>query len=304
MASTPSSKKYQLLFTSQDKRFDIAALSQYHLSLYISDAYLKIICVNPTTTRCLLLAVYRLAGECSYQRIQAIEQLYQDHPILANRNWPAVTLCIGNRQYTLIPQQLFQEKKIADYLNFTCPIGSNTMRYFTHSSLNVAVAFAVDPQLLNWFQMTYDYTQLCTIHQASSLIQGTWTYLRNHQPSVVPRVLVFVEASHLHITVIQKSKLIYYNRFEYTSCDELLYYVLIVIRTLKLDTSLHEVILGGDINRHSLAYKKACNYIRKLTLMSTLPYVKFGRTFPKKRMTAHLDVLSAHLCYGELSIGR
>jgi len=300
MADTSSGKKYQLLLTFQDKRFNVANLSQYHLSLYISDAYLKISCVNPTITQCLLLEVYRLAHGCSYQCVQAIEQLYQDHPILADRNWSAVTLCIGNRQYTLIPKQLFQEKKVADYLNFTCPIGSNAIRHFTHSSLNVTVAFAMDPQLLNWFQMTYDYTQLCTIHQASSLIQGTWTYLRNHKPRLVPKVLVFVESSHLHITVIRKSTLIYYNRFEYTGCDELLYYVLIVIRTLKLDTSLHEVILVGNINKQSPAYKKACNYIRRLTLMSTLPYVKFGRTFPKKMITAHLDVLSAHLCYREL----
>jgi len=248
----------------------------------------------------LLLEVYRLAHGCSYQRIQAIEQLYQDHPILADRNWSAVTLCIGNQQYTLIPEQLFQEKKIADYLDFTCPIGSNAIRHFTHASLNMTVAFAMDPQLLNWFQVTYDYAQLSTIHQASSLIQGAWTYLRNNKPSLLPKVLVFVESRHLHITVIHKSKLVYYNRFEYTSSDELLYYVLIVVRILKLDTGLHEVILGGNINKHSLAYKKACNYIRRLTLMNTLYYVKFGSAFPKKMMTAHLDVLSAHLCYKEL----
>jgi Protein of unknown function (DUF3822) len=299
MADTPPGKKYQPLLTIQDKRFNVAALSQYHLSLYISDVYFKIICVNPTTTQCLLLAVYKLAHESSHQRIQAINQLYQDHPILTDCNWSAVTLCIGNQQYTLIPTQLFQEKKVADYLNFTCPIGSNAIRHFTHSSLNVTVAFAMDPQLLNWFQVTYEYTQLYIIHQASSLIQGTWTYLRNHKPSLVPKVLVFVESSSLHITVIQMSELLYYNRFEYTSCDELLYYVLIVIRTLKLDTSLHEVILGGDINKRSPVYRKARNYIRRLTLMNTLPYMRFRSTFPKKMMTAHLDVLSVHLCHRE-----
>jgi Protein of unknown function (DUF3822) len=297
MDNIPSTKKYQPLLTIQDKRFNVTALSQYHLSLYVSDEYFKIICINPTTTRCLLLEVYRLAHGCPYQRIQALEQLYQDAPILADHNWSAVTLCVGNQQYALIPQQLFQEERIADYLDFTCPVDANTVRHFTHSSLNVTVAFAMDPKLLNWFQMTYNAAPLCIIHQASSLIQGTWTYLRSDQPSLLPTMLVFVEESHLHITVMQNSQLRYYNKFEYTHSDELLYYILIVMRTLQLDTSLHKVILGGNITKSSLAYRKACNYIRKLTLMHTPPYLKFRSVFTKKMRHAHLDALSTHLCH-------
>lgn len=297
MADHPSIKKYQLLFATKDKRFNITNLAQYHLAIHINDASFKVGCVNPTTTQCLLLEAYKLTYGCSDQRIQAIEQLYKDHPILVAKNWSTVTLCVGNQQYSLIPKQLFQEKKLADYLNFTCLAGTKALRHFTHSALNVALAFAIDPWLLSWFQMTYQHTQLHTIHQASSLIQGTWTYLRSNKPSLLPNVFVFIESTHLHITVIQKNQLLYYNRFEYANSDELLHYILIVIRTLKLDTSLHEVSLGGDITKSSLVYKKARNYIHKVTLMSVPPYLKFRGIFSKKMIRAHLDVLSTHLCH-------
>jgi Protein of unknown function (DUF3822) len=296
MADSPPSKRYQVLLAAKDKSFDAAILSQYHLSIYVSDTCLKISCVNPTTTQCLLLEAYKLSYGHSYQRIQAIEQLYQDRPLLVARDWSTVTLCISNQQYTLIPKEFFQEKNLADYLSFICPVDSAVIRHFTHSHLDMAVAFAIDPWLFNWFKATYDQPQLHTIHQASSLIQGTWAYLRDNKQGLLPSVLVFVEANHLHITVMQKSQLLYYNKFEYTNSDELLYYILIVMRTLQLDTSLHEVMLGGAITKSTPAYSKARNYIRKLTLVSTPPYLKFRSVFTKEMRHAHLDVLSTHLC--------
>jgi hypothetical protein len=68
------------------------------------------------------------------------------------------------------------------------------------------------------------------------------------------------------------------------------------MRTLKLDTNLHEVMLGGAITESTLAYSKARNYIRKLTFAKPLPYLKFRSVFTRKMTHAHLDVLSAHLC--------
>ncbi|MHA7877809.1 MAG: DUF3822 family protein [Bacteroidota bacterium] len=299
MTDTPSSKKYQLIFALEDKKFNVTQLSQYHLSLYISNTYMKICCVNPITNQCLLLKQYRLAHEHAYERIQAIEQLYQDHPILVAKDWSAVTLCIDNQQYALIPQTLFQEQQLSDYLSFSCPIGSDAMGHFTHHSLDVTVAFAIDSRLLNWFKATYKHTSLQIMHQASSLIQGTWKYLQGKSLSKEPKTLVFVEADSLHIMVMQSNHLIYYNRFVYANFEEFLYYILIVMRNLQLDTSEHEVILGGNIKKRSRAYKKIGHYIRKLRLIKALPDLKFGRNFPKEMMATHLDVLGAQRCYSD-----
>ncbi len=297
MVDTLSGKNYQTLLTVKDQRFNVAALSQYHLSICINDASFKVSCVNPTTTQCLFLEAYSLAyGRCQ-QRVQAIEQLYQDHRLLASGNWSAVTLCISNQQYSLIPKQLFLESKLVDYLDFTCPIGSNTIKHFTHSSLNLTVAFAMDPLLINWFQTNYEPTQLNILPQASSLIEGALSYLRSSRPSLLPKVLVFGEANYLHIIIIQKSNLLYYNRFAYTSSDKFLSYILIVMHALKLDPSLHEVILGGSISKGSIAYRQARNHIRKLTFIGTPPYLKFRSIFNREMWTTHWDVLSTYLCH-------
>lgn len=297
MADIPYSKRYQLLLSVRDKNLRVATISQYHLSIYVSDTHFKVSCVHPITTQCLLLEVYKLAYQNPYQRVQAIEQLYQDHPLLGTGTWSAVTLCIGNQQYTLIPRAFAQEQRLTNYLNFSCPIGSNTIRHYAHTSLNMTVGFAIDTWLFNWFKLTYAPTRLHTIHQASSLIQGSWTYVRGSKPSLLSKMLVFVEPNYLHTTVIHKNDVLYYNRFEYTDSNALLYYILVVMHTLQLNTNLHEVVLGGHIKKSAPAYRKAGNYIRKLTLSGAPTHLKFGNVFTKEMMTTHADVLGIHLCY-------
>ncbi len=300
MEDTPSEENYQCLLAVREKKLNVATLPQCHLSIHISGTCFKVSCVNLVTTQCMLLEVYRLAHGHSYQRVRSIEQLYRDHALLSANNWSAVTLCIDNQQYTLIPNQLFQEENGADYLRFVCPISTNEIRHFTHASLNVTVAFAVDPCIINWFQTSYHQARLYTIHQANTLIRSAYTYVQRTRPSTLPSVLVFVEENYLHITVVGKSMLYYYNRFQYTHSDEWLRYILIMMHTLKLDTGLHTVILGGKVTKSAPAYRKARNYIKKLTLMDQPPYLKFKNIFSKEIMVSHLDVLSSYLCHQNL----
>mmetsp|Transcript_4364 Transcript_4364/g.9878 ORF Transcript_4364/g.9878 Transcript_4364/m.9878 type:complete len:302 (+) Transcript_4364:6029-6934(+) len=293
----PSSvKQYQLLFSCKEKKLNVTDLTQYHLSIHISDTYFKVCCVHIVTTQCLLIEAYTLVSACSDQRVHAIQQLYQDHPLLAASSWSAVTLCIDNQQYTLLPSVFMQAEKLTDYLSFTCLTGANMIKHCTHTPLNMTVAFVIEPYLFHWFQKVYKHTTLHTIHQASSLIQGMYTYLSDRSSHLCPQVFVFVTSNYLHITVMKRSQLLYYNRFRYTSNDALLRYILIVLRTLKLDTSLQEVILGGNITKNSPAYIKVRQYLYTPILTRVLPYLGSRKTVSKKLMHAHLDILSAHLC--------
>ena len=297
MVETTTNKKYTPLLTVRDTRFDIDQLNRYHLSIQVSDQTLKVSCVEPTTRKCLLLMTYRLAHGQAQHSVSAIEHVYREHPLLATDNWAAATLCVDNQQYTLVPERLFQAEKAAVYLDFACARGDYTVQHFVHPSLNVAIAFATEPALLHWFQTTYSKTPLCTIHQANSVIEGVWHYLKGYRLGSNPKIFAFVQPMHLHITAMQRGSLLYYNRFRYANSDELLHYILIVMRALKLDAGFHEVIVGGNMTKSSLAYKKARNYIRHLSLSSRLPYLQFRHLFKRKLTAHHLDVLSAHLCH-------
>lgn len=290
-------KSYQLLFSKQDPIFKTTPLSQHHLCIYISDTSFKISCFNPTTTQCILLESYSLAHGKGRQRVQAIEHLYQNHQLLTTGNWSAVTLCVGNQQYTLVPTSLFREKRRAVYLNFACPTVYPAIQHFTHSSLDLSLVFAIDPLLINWVQHTYKNTQLYTIHQASSLIEGTLHYLLENKSGLSSNVLVFVEENSLHIIILERDKLLYYNRFRYATSEEFLNYILAVLHTLKLDPSSQEVFLGGAISSNSTAHQKVRKYIRKLFFIEKSLFLSRKSILDRKTWAAHWDVLNISLCH-------
>ena len=296
MTTTSVKTKYQPILSIKDKHFSIYHLQQYHLAFSIGNTSFRISCIDQTTSRCLLLEGYRLDYSHITERISTIRQLCQEHPFLAAKVWNAVTLCIENQQYTVIPKPLFQEKNTADYLNLAFSIGSNTVRHFVHPNLDVVVAFAIEPSLLRWFQTTYDQASFYTIHQASSLIEGVFSYLKAKRLRASPRLFILAESKYIHITVIKKANLLYYNRFSYSNSDEFLRYILIVMHTLGLDPGSSEVILGGNITKNSLAYRKARSYIRKVVFSDRPPYLKFRCAFKKSIITNYFDILSVYRC--------
>lgn len=279
------------LLAVRDARFSNHLLHNYHLALRLGETTFKVSCMDQASRRCVLLRVHHLGQQQAAQRLQAVQQLYRAEPLLVAQGWSSVTLCTDGRQYTLVPARLFQAEQAARYLDFACAATDQAVHHFVHPSLSVAVAFAAQPLLLQWFQQTYDQVPLRIVHQASSLIESA-----NRRVSTAPKVFVCVQSGHLHITAAHKGQLLYYNRFRYANSDELLHYILIVMRALKLDAGFHEVVLGGDVTRQSLAYRKARNYIRHLTLLNRAPYLQFGRSFRRAVVARHWDVLSTHLC--------
>lgn len=296
MATTSPTHHYERCLTFKDKALHRDMLSQCHLSIYISDTYFKVSCVHLKTTQHLLLEVYRLKCEGASQRTHAIAHIYQHHPLLAMDQWATVTLCVGNQTYALIPQSLFQEKQVDQYLRLTTDRTTQTRQYFTHPALGVTVAFAMDTWLSPWLQKTYHQTPSRTIHQASSLIQGTWVYFQRIRTRKLSQVFIFMEVQYLHITVLQKGSLRYYNRFVCTDDDAWLRYVLIVLHTLQLAPNTYEVVIGGHATQETHTYLKARKYLQQLTFIDTIPGLKFGSTFPKKNIPTHLDVLNTHFC--------
>lgn len=288
---------YKRSFLFRSRWMDPRMLYKYHLVLQVSPSSFKVSCIRQNTHRCILLEEYLMPHHTPEDYMAALKQLYREQPLLASQEWGRITLSIANQQYALVPQHMFQEGHEEAYIRFGCPMTHGTVKSTTLSPSNVVVAFALDPSLLDWFYTVYTAGSLQVIHQASSLIQGIWTYLHMHYPKPITSIFVHVEPGCLHIIAIRKGDLLYYNRFVHKNEDEIVHYILIVMRTLQLDTRIDEVIMGGTMVKSRLSYRKACKYIRHVTLVDKAPYIRFGWFFSRAVAAQYFDVLSAHLCH-------
>jgi hypothetical protein len=283
---------YQSIISIKDKRFSVYRINHYYLLISIGSNRLRIACIDPEASRCLLMEAYQIDATTSSEYFTILKQLFQEHPFLATSAWKKVVICFENQQYTLVPTSLFQEENSIDYLKLAVDVETQSVKYCLHTDLDVSIVFAVDPVIANWLQNGYNKDHTYIVHQANSIIASTTSYLNAKKLGGGPKVFVLAETGYMHITVMEKSQLLYYNRFVYNSSDEFLQYILIVMYSLALNPALNEVILAGNVVKDSLVYKKMRNYIRYIYFSDKPPYLKFSWSFKKSIIANYFELVN------------
>jgi hypothetical protein len=105
-------------------------------------------------------------------------------------------------------------------------------------------------------------------------------------------VLVVAENNVMHITAMDQGKLLYYNRFVYTSSDEFLQYILIVMYTLALTPEFHPVVLAGSITKNSIAHRKIRSYIRHVSFIERPPHLQLAWNLKNDLLTNYFELLN------------
>lgn len=297
MANIFSNSDYRTTLTRKDSQFNAVPHNQYHLALNFSDSALKVCCIDANREKCLYLATHDFSEGFSSKRISVLEKLYQNDPILQARDWLSVTLSIDNQQYTLLPSVLLQEEQLDTYLAFSCPKDASLARHFTHNLLPVTVVFGVDRLLYEWFRKIYELAPLQCLHQASSLIEGSFHYVNHHRSTTSNRIFVFIASGYLHIVVLHRYELLYYNRFVYAHIDDCLQYILMVMQTLALNPRKDEIILAGDVQENAPIWEKVKAYVKKVNLHGKSTHIKWSSDLEKATTTSYFDILSSFLCH-------
>ncbi|MGY0392327.1 DUF3822 family protein [Bizionia sp. KMM 8389] len=163
-----------------------------------------------------------------------------------------------NELATLVPEALFQEANLADYLKFNSKILRSDFISFDRIEENNSVAVYVPYVNIN----NYIYEQFGTFsyrHFSTILIDQL---LKQEIGETDTKMYVHVEKSHFEIVVIKASKLLLYNSYEYTSKEDFIYYILYTAEQLDLDPNSFPLLFMGQVSEndelHSIAYK----YIR------------------------------------------
>jgi hypothetical protein len=230
--------------------------------------------------------------------IKNLEQLYNEDFFLIKKNWCSVTLSISNQKFTFVPHLLLSKKDLSTYMHVACGVDPNDeVTSFTHALAKVSLVFSENAAVLNWFRKRYTGSNFHIIHQANAIIEG----LQLESPSIhKTELFVWLEEHYLHIVVRNKTNLLYYNSFAYETCQDFLNYLSAVIQIMKLERSSCELIVGGLIEKNSLAYCQLKAYIPRITLKTEIHFL-----YPKMRIfreigsapMLYFDLLSSFLCH-------
>ena len=193
-----------------------------------------------------------------YSILQSEEDLRQDFTnIKVLHNTPI---------FTFVPQPLFADRKSAiEYLKYSteCSALDYTFveidRITAIDTINVYVPDLFINNLLIEYYGAFDFQ-----HFATSLLRMLLRHYASHAYEIM---YVYSEQNSFYFVVFRDKKLYYFNRFDFETDEDFLYYILFSIEQLNIDSEKVPLYITGDVFLNAQVYARIKKYIKFIFLV-------------------------------------
>jgi hypothetical protein len=191
------------------------------------------------------------------------ETIFQDDNFL-QQDFKEILVIHQNNLATLVPNQLFREEHLKEYLDFN--IKTLKTDFFAFDSIdqlavkNVYVPFVnVNNYLFQNFG-EFEYQ-----HSTTALIKKLL------QTNSTPEKTMFVDVwtDQISVVVLEDKKVLFSNSFAFTSKEDFIYYLLFTAEQLELNTNEFPLFFTGDILEETEIYKITYQYIRNVDFLGS-----------------------------------
>jgi hypothetical protein len=254
------------------------------------------LCITDTRNdRCLMMEDYLLENVSSgSDLVNVLKSIFDNHHLLLANFWNSIHIAIKTKKYTLIPGELFEEGLLTDYLKYSAELEPENENYYHYwlKDFDAVNVFAVDKQLEEFLLNTYPYKIPKFIHQADALISG----LKKQQLHPDRQMLLYRDRNQLHILILDKGQLNFYNQFAIKGFKEFSKYVSLIAQELELDLENDPVLLWGFYSDDSEEYPQIRSFIRRIGWGDGPKFVKLGYQFDEIPSHQYFDLYSIYLC--------
>ena len=176
-------------------------------------------------------------------------------------------ICYHHSLFGLCPTTYFDEKSASDIIKYNTKIlPGDYLASDEIKEANLTITYIPFNNINNYFidlVGTFDYQ-----HLLESLIKINIELDQERE-----RMLVYVEANCISLSVFQGKKLIMANSFNYQTQEDLAYYILFCIEQTKLDREEMILLIFGKLEKSNKAYGYLYNYIKHVDfLFSEIEY--------------------------------
>jgi hypothetical protein len=286
---------YKLIKKVKDDRFDEDNIHQYHLLIHIGIRDLQVAVIDPSDNRVILIEDYVFPSLNSHgELLQILEQLFDAHPFLKAAFWKQIKIGIKNSKFVQVPQALFVEDALEEYLQYNAVIDPDEEEvvFVTNPRSQAVTIFAVQKQLRNWLNSLYPENKPVFVHQSAVLIEGVMQFTEKHAAS---EMYIYVDRFKLHILSSSGGKLVYYNQFSIKQFSDYIKYIMLVMKSLHYDQQTSQVMLWGYVGKNSPHYQEFYKYINNVVFGHRPSYLKFGYMFDEVQDHHFFDLYSMHL---------
>jgi hypothetical protein len=216
--------------------------------------------------------------------VTAFDEISNKSELLRTKDYRNTVVCSGISASVLVPNTLYLQQEAVSHLIFAQghhPAGTVISDDMKHTEAKNI--FSIPDDVFNWLISAFPHGQIhhMTTAMADYLL---WAHRGNNEDIIT----VQVYPAYAEIIVNCGKNLNLLNRFEYSTAEELVYYILFIMEQLQLNPDHVPVVFAGTISAPDQAYQLSCKYIRNVSF-ALLPDLVTGAEV--------LEDIPAHTCF-------
>ncbi|MBQ0130161.1 MAG: DUF3822 family protein [bacterium] len=189
---------------------------------------------------------------------------------LNGKKFQSVTCIIGNRNYALIPNELFDEKESSKYLGFLHTIPQNGLVLNDNLSENECHGiYSVSNCLIEKIKGIWPDAKI--VHESSIFLRHI-TKVANLFATT--RVYVYVKNRSFDMAIFKNGNLSFFNNFKFNTKDDFLYFLMFAIEQQKMSAYETSVCVSGMILGSSEIMKLCERYIKDIRFIKNGDTIK------------------------------
>jgi Protein of unknown function (DUF3822) len=214
------------------------------MSLRKEDAFQHVLCMSLSESSLEVSAIKRDTKSISFHQSLTFEDFNRDAVQAAmtipelTYDYEAFCATAGGFRNTLIPVDLFNHAKPEDVFKLNYPAPIDNLDYNRIPELGIVNIYELPLWMKSLFVIKFPRVKI--IHPVTVMLKGVFD-----QPTFSPKIHIHIDDNSFYLLITAKTKLQYFNRFDFTNLADLVYHVLFVLEQKEMDQKKMDVCLYG-----------------------------------------------------------
>jgi len=244
-----------------DSSFDSNQISNLHLSIELSSSSLSYCIIDTQKYRCLLLSSRKLETD-------NLLEIFSNDDYLS-QNFKSKSISFVNFANTLVPFELYEKKDKENLFALNHELNDEVL--LEDNLREEIINLHAVPKL--FFQTIKNILPEAALRSQSSILINNFTNLNLK----VETMFLYLKDSFVNIVVTKGKNLLFQNKFNYVTKEDLLFYVLFSIQELNFSNEDINTIVYGNVteDEFSILY----DYIRNIKYGNKLKDISCSNEF-------------------------
>ncbi len=221
--------------------------------------------------------------------LEKLIQVKEQSQLLANTYAQTLVLW-GGHTYTLVPGALYDIEHSDQYLSFVRTVhAGESIQQDALKNLDAYNIYSIPHILKEGISQLFPKAR--TQHAISSFAEKLLIRYKSNAGS--PTIVVNLSALSFDLVVLKDGHLLFCNSFEYSTAEDVLYYILFAFEQLKITPTESHVLVCGEIMKPSTIDDLMNKYIGRVQFIPRNPNWTYSYVF---------DELPGHRFYNLLNI--